>query len=113
MNERYLDKNTARLVWAAFGPDARPSEQAAERLFLAVRALVRARAAVVAFPDAAVGILGAMLVLVAIWLSIQLVITGTYALGVPPLLVMAAWLAANLALLPVASVVILLRRPLG
>ena len=113
MNERYLDNNTARLIRTAFGPDARPSEQAAERLFLAARALVHARATVVAFPDAAVGILGTMLVLVAIWLSIQLVITGTYALGIPPLLAMATWLAANLALLPIASIVILIRRPLG
>jgi hypothetical protein len=108
--ERYLDRNTAHLIRMAFGPHARPSARAAEQALRLLLDQVRERAAEAAFPDAVVGILGATLVLAATWLTAQVIVTGTSLTASPSLLVLAAWLAANLALVPVASIVILIRR---
>ena len=108
--ERYLEENTARLIRAAFDPNARPSPHASERAFQSLLADVRARSAAVAFPDSAVGVLGATLALAATWLAIQAAAAATSFIANPPLLLMAAWLALNLALVPIASVVILIRR---
>ena len=113
MNERYLEENITRLIRAAFGPEARPSRQTVERTLQSLLALIHARSAAVAFPDAAVGVLGGMLVLIASWLAIQLAFTGTSMLSIPALLAMAAWLTANVALLPVASILILIMRQRG
>lgn len=113
MSERYLEQNTARLVRASFGPHARPSRQATERSFRLLLAQVRARTAVVTFPDAAVGIMGATLALAATWLALQAAIAGTPVTTSPSLLALVAWLVANLALVPVASLVILIRRRHG
>jgi hypothetical protein len=108
--ERYLDRNTAHLVRAAFGPRARPSARAAERTLRLLLDRVRKRPAEVPFPDAVVGVLGAMLVLAATWLAAQVAATGTLSRANPALLMLTAWLGANLALVPVASIVILVRR---
>ena len=108
--ERYLDRNTAHLIRTAFVPQARPSTRAAEQALRLLLDQVRERSAKAPFPDAAVGILGAALVLAATWLTAQVIITGTSLTATPSLLVLAAWLGANLALVPVASIVILIRR---
>ena len=108
--ERYLDRNTAHLVQAAFGPHARPSARAAEQMLRLLLDQVRERSAQAPFPDAAVGILGATLVLAATWLTVQVIVSGTSLTVNPSLLILAAWLGANLALVPVASIVILIRR---
>ena len=112
-NERYLDRNTAHLVRAAFGPHARPSARAAEQALRLLLDQVRERSAKAPFPDAAVGVLGATLVLAAICLTAQVIVNGTSLTVNPSLLGLAAWLSANLALLPVASIVILIRRQHG
>ena len=112
-NERYLDRNTAHLVRAAFGPHARPSARVAEQALRLLLDQVRERSTKAPFPDAVVGILGATLVLAAIWLTAQVAVGGTSLTATPSLLVLAAWLSANLALLPVASIVILIRRQHG
>ena len=108
--ERYLERNTAHLVRAAFGPRARPSARAVERTLRLLLDRVRKRPAEVPFPDAVVGVLGATLVLAATWFTAQVTVTGTLPSANPSLLMMAAWLGANLALVPVASIVILIRR---
>jgi hypothetical protein len=51
-----------------------------------------------------------MLVLAATWLAAQVAATGTLSRANPALLMLTAWLGANLALVPVASIVILVRR---
>ena len=108
--ERYLDRNTAHLIRAAFGPHARPSARAAEQALRLLLDQVRERSSEAPFPDAAVGVLGATLVLAATWLTVQVIVSGTSLTVNPALLMMAAWLGANLALVPVASIVILIRR---
>lgn len=108
--ERYLDRNTARLIRAAFGPQTRPSARAAEQALRLLLDQVRERSAEAAFPDAVVGILGATLVLAAAWLTAQVLAGGSSPTASPLLLMVAAWLGANLALMPVASIVILIRR---
>ena len=108
--ERYLDRNAAHLIRVAFGPHARPSARAAEQALRLLLDQVRERSAKAPFPDAAVGVLGATLVLAATWLTAQVIVTGTLPSANPSLLMMAAWLGANMALVPVASIVILIRR---
>jgi hypothetical protein len=108
--ERYLDRNTAHLIRAALGPHARPSARAADQTFRLLLDQLRTRSSEVAFPDAAVGVLGTTLVLAATWLTAQVTITGTSPFANPSLLMMSAWAVTNLALLPVASIVILIRR---
>jgi hypothetical protein len=108
--ERYLDRNTAHLIRAALGSQARPSARAAEQALRLLLDQVRERSAKAPFPDAAVGILGATLVLAATWFTVQVIVSSPSLTANPSLLMMAAWLAANLALLPVASIVILIRR---
>jgi hypothetical protein len=108
--ERYLERNTAHLVQAAFGPQARPSARAAEQALRLLLDQVQGRSTEIAFPDAAVGILGATLVLAATWLTAQVIVSGPSLTANPSLLTLAAWLGANLALVPVASIVILIRR---
>ena len=109
-SERYLDRNTAHLVRAAFGPHARPSARATEQTLRLLLDRVRKQPAEVPFPDAVMGFLGATLVLAATWLAAQVAVIGTLSSGNPALLMLAAWLGANLALVPVASIVILIRR---
>jgi len=109
-SERYLDRNTAHLVRAAFGPRARPSARATEQTLRLLLDQVRKRPTKAPFPDAVVGVLGAMLVLAAMWLAAQVTVIGTPLTTNPSLLMLAAWLGANLALLPVASTVIVIRR---
>jgi hypothetical protein len=108
--ERRLEQNTARLIQAALDPRARPSSQASRQTFRALLVRMRERPGPVDFPDAAVASLGTILVLVGIWLAIRVVVMDAPVLASPSLLVMAAWLVANLALVPVASIVILIRR---
>jgi hypothetical protein len=108
--ERYLDRNVAHLIRTAFGPQARPSARAAEQALRLLLDQVQGRSTEIAFPDAAVGILGATLVLAATWLTAQVIVSGPSLTANPSLLMMAAWLGANLALVPVASIVILIRR---
>ena len=108
--ERYLDRNVAHLIRTAFGPQARPSARAAEQALRLLLDQVRDRSAKAPFPDAVVGVLGATLVLAGVWLTAQVIVNGTLPTFNPSLLMTAAWLGANLALVPVASIVILIRR---
>jgi len=110
---RLLEENVARLIRAAHGPSARPSPQAREQTFQLLLSHVRARSMVVDFPDVAVGLLGAVLAVVEIWLVVQVVVADTSFIGNPSLLVMAAVLMLNLALVPIASIVIVVRRQNG
>lgn len=106
----HLDGNTARLIRAASGPSVRPSDQARERTFRSLRDLVRARYAGAGFPDVAVALLGGALLAMLAWLAIQLGQQEPLRPIDPSLLVAAAWVLPNLAAVPVAAIVISIRR---
>lgn len=111
--EDHLEKNTARLVQASFGRQARPDSAArAETLKLLVGELSE-QAGAGEFPGVVLVLLGGMLVLTAIWLAGQILSVGKIATASLPVAVIAFWLALNLALLPVASVIIVLKRNLN
>ena len=109
----YLEQNTAQLIRAAYGPSARPSADARERAFQLVLNQVRTRPAKDEFPDIAVIILSVVLVFIAAWLGFRVTSTATSFLASPLLLATLGWLVLNLAILPVASIVIVTRRRNG
>ena len=104
-----VQENTARLIQAAMGPDARPA--AGLRRGMLRRLLAeRARSAPVAFPDAVVVLLGGLL-LAATGALAWLLARGTWSPATnPALLLAAAGLVLNLVLVPVAGIVIVLGR---
>ncbi len=105
-----LEENTARLVRAAYGPSAHPSPQASKRVFRLLLRHVGARPVTPSFPDAAVVVLGAMVAVLAVCLAVQAVLPKTSPGANPLLLATATWLILNLAWVPVASTVIVIRR---
>lgn len=115
MNEEgnCLEENTARLVRAAYGPSARPSPEASQRVFRLLLGHVRVRPATPGFPDAALVALGAIVVFLAVGLAIQVAFPMTSLNASPSLLAAAMVLILNLAWVPVASIVIVLRRRYG
>jgi hypothetical protein len=112
-DERLLEENTARLIRAASGTDARPGPQTRQRMFQILLTCVRERSSEVSFPDVVVSALGGLLMLVAIWLVGWRTGTGISLSTSPTLLIPAVWLLLNLALVPIACIVILKRRQGG
>jgi len=108
-----LEENTARLVRAAYGPLARPSPQASRRVFRLMLDHLRVGSATPGFPDAAVVTLGATLAALAVCLAIRAVLSSTSLVVDPSLLATATWLVLNLAWVPVASIVVVVRRRHG
>jgi hypothetical protein len=106
-NEKALEENAARLIRAAYGPDARPGSQASETAYRLLLAHVRAKRAAPDFPDLALGILGAVFVCTAAWLAARVLLDGTSLLADPSLVVVSTWVILNLAMLPIASIIIL------
>jgi len=108
-----LEENAARLVRAAYGPSARPSPKASKRVFRLLLGQVRARSATPSFPDAALAVLGAIVALLAVFLAVQSALPRTSLGTNPSLLAAAIMLVLNLAWVPVASIVIVMRRRHG
>lgn len=107
---RLEEENMARLIAAAMGPDTQPSPGLRAQTLARLRAALRANQEPVAFPDSVVVLLAALLIL-AVCSLVALVVAGLLgSAGSPAWFLLAAAPIANLALLPVAAAVIVLRR---
>lgn len=108
------EENTARLIGAALGPDARPSPAARTRALAQLLSESR-RLHAATFPDRALALLIGALALMTAWIVVQgtgpalSVANGNGEQGAM-LVVVAAVLAVNLVMVPVAGAVIILRR---
>lgn len=100
------EENTARLIGAALGPDARPSPAARTRALAQLLSESR-RLHAATFPDRALALLIGALALMAAWVGGQGAGGGEQG---AMLVVAAAVLAVNLVMVPVAGAVIILRR---
>ena len=100
------EENAARLIGAALGPDARPSPATRSRAFAQLLAESR-RLHPATFPDRALALLIGALALMAAWVAVQG--AGDSEPGAM-LVVVAVVLAVNLVMVPVAGAVIILRR---
>ena len=108
------EENAARLIGAALGPDARPSPATRSRAFAQLLAESR-RLHPATFPDRALALLIGALALMAAWIVVQgagLAPSGANGGGEQGAMfvVVAAVLAVNLVMVPVAGAVIILRR---
>jgi hypothetical protein len=108
-----LEENTARLIRAAYGSSARPTDHLSNKAFRSLLEHVRTRSATPGFPDAAVVILGGLLAALPIWLAVRAFLSSTSLVPDPSLLAATAWLVLNLAMVPVTSVLIVIRRRYG
>ena len=111
--DRHLEHNVGHLIRAACGPSTRPSTEASERTYQLLLNHVRTRSSESDFPDIAVAVLGAVSAIIAIWAVVQVIWNGRPFRATPLLLITVIWATLNLALVPVASIVILRRRQSG
>lgn len=115
MKEKEYDlerENIARLIRTSYGSDARPHPQTGEQILRILSAHSQKQFAAVEFPDAAVGAMGIILVLVAAYVVLQLMAGISFA-AQPTFLLMVIWLVLNALVLPAAGVVIVIRRQHG
>lgn len=105
-----LESNTARLIEAGLGGEARPDPALREALRRRLVGELRAGLALPAFPEKALGLLTALGLLAVLGAAVQFSQAGMEAFenGLWPVLLLI--LLLNLALTPVASIVIVLRR---
>jgi hypothetical protein len=96
-DEREWEEKAGRLLRAGYGVEARPDAALRRQVWARLRQELRP---VEAFPDAVLGGLGVILVLVAVGL-------GLLGVSSPLAGILWGWLIFNLALAPVAAVVIL------
>jgi hypothetical protein len=104
------EKNTARLIHAAYDSSARPTTEAKEQVFRLLLNHMRAPAAVEDFPTLVVGLLGGMLAIAIAWLVARVAWIGPSLYIDPTLLAVGVWAFVNLSAVPVAGIVILKRR---
>ena len=108
--DRRLEANTARLIRAALGPETRPDPGAGQQALQSLLTGLRERRARSSFPDHTLAALVGTLVFMAAWLALQ-AIASDGAVNSPVLLLPATFvLLVNVAVVPVASIVIVLRR---
>lgn len=111
LEDRPLEGNMARLLQAALGGEAQLRPELRRQTLGRLLAEMRARPAAVAFPDTVVVLLGGVLALAACGLALLAADGGAMAWNASPvLLLLAAGLALNLAVMPISGVVIVLRR---
>ncbi len=96
-DERRWEENAGRLLRAGYGEEARPDGVLRRQMLARLREELRPGAA---FPDVVLGGLGVMLVVAMVGLGVQ-------GVNSPPAGMLLGWLLFNLALAPVAGVVIL------
>ena len=108
--QRYLEDNTARLIRAGLGAPVRLDPLTRQQTLRRLVARLQAKRAVAAFPDWALVILAAALVLAAAWVAGQTLTAGIAVVVSPPLIIMALLWTSSLAWLPLAAVVIVVRR---
>jgi hypothetical protein len=108
-----LEENTARLIRAAYRLSTRPTAQMSKEMLRSLSDHARARSATPAFPDIAIVILGGLLAALPVWLAVQAFLSNTSLVADPSLLATALWLVLNLGVVPVASILIVIRRRYG
>lgn len=110
-NDReFLEENAGRLIQSAFGPEARPRPVVRQRMLQRLLAEQRAQSERADLPDGILAALVGLLVLIGVWLSTQSPGFGfPIACSLP--LTIAAWLLyLNLGALPLAGIIIVIRR---
>jgi hypothetical protein len=105
---RHLEENTAQLIRAAFGPEVRPDRAAMERTAKLIRS--RARQAESVFWDGAAVVLAGILMVLAVWLVAVTFETGGPLPDSLPVVCVAFVLIANLVWVPIAGILIVMRR---
>ena len=112
--EQWRENNAARLIQAGIGGDARLDPRVKERVWLRLAAQMPKQPALAPFPDFAIGTLGVLLVLAAAGALSRFL--GFAAPFMPPSMspslffVPLFFLVLNFAMIPVASIVIVIRR---
>ncbi len=108
--ERYHEDNIARLIQPALAPEARPDPLTREQTWRRLETLLHAKRTPTAFPDWALVVLAGILALMAAWLANQ-IFAGDVSMAMSPsFIVIALLLAFNLVCMPIAAVVIVIRR---
>ncbi len=108
--KRFLEENAARLIQAGFGAEARPDTLTRQQTWRRLVAQMHANRTAVAFPDWALVFLTGALVLVAAWLAGQTLGAGVPLTVSQPLVVVALLLTSTLVWVPVAAILIVIRR---
>ena len=105
-----LEENVARLVRAAASAEAHPTPEFRQQTFRRLQGVLRNRTAPVRFPDGLLVGLGLVLNLAGGWSLLSLVGVLPFSAENPLVLLIAVGLLFNLALVPVAGIVIVKRR---
>ncbi len=108
--EDFLESNTARLIRAGCPRDARPDPRARERTYNLMKIELNEKADPSAFPGKALGLLAAVGGVLIVWTLLRVGGMGVRVLEDGKWLALALPLCVNLALAPVASLVIIIQR---
>ena len=103
------EENIIRLIQASFSRQARPDAGLHGEMLHRLREEIRTNRAGIEFPNGVLVTLTGILTLMAVWLMIQTT-SGQSIMTSPTLTIMAMVLILNLALVPVASLIIVIRR---
>jgi hypothetical protein len=107
--EHYLEENISRLIKAGLDKEARIDPLARERAWRCLAAQFQEEQAIATFTDRRLVTLAGILVLMAAWLGIQTLGAGEPVTENIPLFIIAVVLTLNLALVPVAAIIIIIR----
>jgi hypothetical protein len=105
----HLEENTARLIRESYSSRVRLDPQLHGDMLRRLRAVSGTHRKKVEFPDGALLGLTGVLALMVVWLMVQ-VLSGQLILTSAPLTILAVIVVLNLILVPVASMVIVIRR---
>ncbi|MGA2062404.1 MAG: hypothetical protein ABSG67_18125 [Thermoguttaceae bacterium] len=106
----HIEENLSRLILAGFGPESRPDPRARARVFQYLAEHLPGRQSARAFPERSMLALVGILILMAVCLAVQPHWTGIPPSMSLPNLIVGIVLILNLVFIPIASVVIVLRR---
>jgi hypothetical protein len=107
--EHYLEENVARLIQAGLGKEACLDPLTRERTRQSLLAQFQKEQATGTFSDRRLVTLAGILVFMAAWLGIQTLGASEPITESIPLLIVAVVLTLNLALVPVAAIIIIIR----
>jgi hypothetical protein len=113
-NKQWEENDMARLIQAGIGGDARLDPAVKERVWLRLAAQMPKQPVLAPFPDFAIGTLGVLLVLAAVGALVRYL--GTSAPSMLPSMspslffIPLFFLILNFAMIPVASILIVIRR---
>ena len=106
----HTDENLARLIQAGFGPESLPDLRARARVFQCLAEHLPGRQSAAIFPQGILLALVGILILLAVCLAAQPHWTGIPPSMSLPNLIVGIVLILNLVFIPIASIVIVLRR---